>query len=154
MNIEQVKNELRSVIVRYKNRTEFTGEVCRDIMARDCLNAIEELQAENERLSREQKQMEVQDQVVFDALRKENERLKAFCNELNKDCKWLPTSNTPTINGFETMVQCTNGKKRVASFRMFDMKWYDVNNGNKLNVIKWLWQPSMPQATETIIKVG
>lgn len=65
MNIEQVKNELRSVIARYKNRTEFTGEVCRDIMARDCLNAIEELQAENERLNREQKQMEVQDNEHF-----------------------------------------------------------------------------------------
>lgn len=86
---------------------------------------IEELEAENKRL------------------KKEIERLEGFCNELNKDCKWLPTTHTPTINGFETMVLCTNGKKRVASFRMFDSHWYDVNNGNKQNVVKWLWQPSM-----------
>lgn len=83
------------------------------------------------------------DKVIAE-LKAENERMRGFCDNLVKDCKWLPTTITPDTNGFETMVQCTNGKKRVASFRGFDLRWYDVNNGNKLNVVKWLWQPRMP----------
>lgn len=81
---------------------------------------------------------------VIAKLKADNKRLWDFHDELVKDCKWLPTTITPDKSGFETMVQCTNGKKRVASFRMFDFRWYDVNNGNKLNVVKWLWQPRMP----------
>lgn len=77
-------------------------------------------------------------------LKRENERIKKFNAELVKDCKWLYTNHTPEINGFETIVLCTNGKKRVAEFRKFDLRWYDVNNGYKLNVVKWLWQPTMP----------
>jgi hypothetical protein len=84
--------------------------------------------------------------MVIAKLKTENERLKAFRDELVKDCKWLPITYTPDINGFETMVQCTNGKKRVASFRKYDLCWYDVNNGNKLNVVKWLWRPKMATA--------
>lgn len=121
--------------------------LCKGLLL-DAIEAGDKLEAENERLKRELKQMEVQDQVVFDALRKENERLKAFCNELNKDCKWLHTDIVPDKNGFETMVLCKNGKKRVAKFRSFDSRWYDVNNGDKLIVVKWLWQPSMPQGEE------
>ena len=81
---------------------------------------------------------------VIEKLKAENERLKFLLGELAKNCKWIPTTFTPDKNGFETMVQCTNGKKRVASFRSFDLRWYDVNNNNKLNVVKWLWQPRMP----------
>lgn len=82
---------------------------------------------------------------VINAMEARIKELEGFYEDISKDCKWLPTTtHFPTINGFETMVLCTNGKKRVASFRMFDMRWYDVNNGNKLNVVKWLWQPSMP----------
>lgn len=77
-------------------------------------------------------------------LKRENEQIKKFNEELVKDCKWLYTNHTPAINGFETIVLCSNGKKRVASFRKFDLRWYDVNNGAKLNVFKWLWQPKMP----------
>lgn len=50
MTIEQLKKQLQNVIERYSNRTEFTGEVRRDVMARDCLSAIKELEAENNRL--------------------------------------------------------------------------------------------------------
>lgn len=81
-------------------------------------------------------------------LKRENERIKKFNAELVKDCKWLCTQFTPEINGFETIVLCKNGKKRVAAFRNFDLRWYDVNNGDKLNVIKWLWQPTMPVEKE------
>lgn len=81
---------------------------------------------------------------VIEELEAENERLEKFADELIKDCKWLCTNHTPAKNGFETIVLCTNGKKRVAKFRAFDSRWYDVNNGNKLNVVKWLWQPRMP----------
>lgn len=45
MNIEQLKKNLHDVIERYNNRTEFCGEIRRDDMARDCLQAIEELEA-------------------------------------------------------------------------------------------------------------
>lgn len=77
-------------------------------------------------------------------LKAENERLEKFADELIKDCKWLYTNHTPAKNGFETIVLCKNGKKRVAKFRMFDLRWYDANNGDKLKVVKWLWQPRMP----------
>lgn len=83
-------------------------------------------------------------------LEAENNRLKSFCDRLVKDCKWLHTDRTPDKHGFETMVLCTNGKKRVAKFRMFDLRWYDVNNGDRLNVVKWLWQPKMPTTEESV----
>lgn len=82
-------------------------------------------------------------------LEAENARMKSFCDRLVKDCKWLHTDRTPDKHGFETMVLCTNGKKRVAKFRMFDLRWYDVNNGDRLNVVKWLWQPKMPTTEES-----
>lgn len=50
MNVTELKANLRSVIDRYCNKTEFFGEVRRDDMARDCLHAVEELEAENARL--------------------------------------------------------------------------------------------------------
>jgi len=72
------------------------------------------------------------------------EELESFCTALVKDCKWLSTDVEPTIQFFETCVICTNGKKRVAQFRKYDRCWYDSNNGYKLKVLRWLWQPDMP----------
>lgn len=94
----------------------------------------------------EKHEMEIEQWLIENQkLKSENKKMHEFQSELIKDCKWLPCCIIPTINFFETIVQCTNGKKRVAEFRRFDFKWYDVNNGNKLNVVKWLWQPDMPK---------
>ena len=52
MNVDELKKNLHNVIERHRNKEEFTGEVCRDVMARDCLQVVEELEAENERLKK------------------------------------------------------------------------------------------------------
>lgn len=63
---------------------EFTCTSCAEYANHDVLDFIDKLQAENERLKRELKQTEVQDQVVIDTLRKENERLElAFERAIN-----------------------------------------------------------------------
>lgn len=59
MNVDEVKKNLHNVIERYHNKAEFTGEVCRDVMARDCLQVVEELEAENKRLKQEVRYLNV-----------------------------------------------------------------------------------------------
>lgn len=126
MDLEDIKRSLRAEIKKRENEQYATFQCNVRQMCKDVLAKLEEQES------------------VITKLKADNERLWDFRDELVKDCKWLPTTITPDKSGFETMVQCTNGKKRVASFRMFDFRWYDVNNGNKLNVVKWLWQPRMP----------
>lgn len=58
MNLDELKKNLRDVIERYHNKAEFTGEVCRDVMARDCLHVVEELEAENDALRKRVKELE------------------------------------------------------------------------------------------------
>lgn len=53
MDVDELKKNLHNVIERYRNKDEFTGEVCRDVMARDCLQVVEELEAENKLLKQE-----------------------------------------------------------------------------------------------------
>lgn len=60
MELSQLKMNLRSVIERYRNVTEFTGEVCRDVMARDCLYSIEQLEEEKARFEEENKKLKEQ----------------------------------------------------------------------------------------------
>lgn len=67
---------------------------------------IKELEAENERLNRELKQMDVQDQVVFDGLRKENERLKAEVRKWQRDSAITSAMFRLVVQGKE----CTSTK--------------------------------------------
>lgn len=92
MNVDKLKKNLHDVIERYHNKAEFTGEVCRDVMARDCLNAIEELQAENERLKAENLKhrednvtMSLKYNEVLNDINDENEKLKKESNWLRSD---------------------------------------------------------------------
>lgn len=60
MELSQLKMNLRSVIERYRNVPEFTGEVCRDVMASDCLYSIEQLEEEKAMFEEENKKLKEQ----------------------------------------------------------------------------------------------
>lgn len=70
----------------------FVCTTCAEYANPDVIKFIENLQNENERLKGELKQMEVQDQVVVDTLRRENEKLKCLALHLFSkyffDCYW------------------------------------------------------------------
>lgn len=71
-------------------KTNFKNKLAPAIIELNRIN--EELQAENERLKRELKQMEVQDQVVFDRLRKENAKLKCLAILYKKEMNRFKTA--------------------------------------------------------------
>lgn len=103
MSVDELKKNLHDVIERYNNKTEFCGEIRRDDMARDCLQVIENLEAENERLKGEldAKTMyaearnddarmyaeEIRNMNEnFDLLETENERLKGAIKVMHTEC--------------------------------------------------------------------
>lgn len=89
MNVDELKKNLHDVIERYRDKAEFTGEVCRDVMARDCLQVVEELEAENERLKAELEHARSYKHTIKMRnrnLKTENERLKSAIKVMHTEC--------------------------------------------------------------------
>lgn len=107
MNVDELKRNLRNVIERYRNKEEFTGEVCRDAMARDCLHVVEELQAENARLKATISKMENVDER------------REYAYEMDIVIRWLDKN--------EDFVTEPNGKMQLLKSKamMQKTKWLD-----------------------------
>lgn len=92
MNVDELKKNLHDVIERYRDKAEFTGEVRRDVMARDCLQVVEELEAENEQLKKDLEHARSYKHTMKMRnrnLQTENERLKAELQQSATKCNKL-----------------------------------------------------------------
>lgn len=91
------------------------------------------LQAENERLERELKQMEVQDQVVFDGLRKENAKLK--CLALHSMSEYCFAKGTIICTNLEFTKQSINEDRKMIHKVNIRDRWgeYFAESYRKMN---------------------
>ena len=124
MNVDVLKKNLHDVIERYRNKEEFTGEVCRDVMARDCLQVVEELEAENERLKGELEHARSYKHTIKMRnrnLHTENERLKAENLKHREDKITMALKYNEVLN----YLNYENEKLKCLALHLFSKYFFD-----------------------------